>query len=480
MTNIGADAQAKTDLSVAFCAGEPSGDRYAAALLDALRRELGAERPVRAWGIGGVHMALSGVSLVADSRDWGAIGVVEAIKKVPGMLPANQALRRKLRQSPPDALVLVDFGAFNVPVARWVKKNGLCPVFYYMPPGSWKRVASAKGLATLAGVSDLIVTPFPWSERHLKEAGANARFFGHPLLDLVHPSTPVQVFDDKYGLDPTRLVITLLPGSRAHELENVLPVLLSAAGEIVGRVPGAQFLLGLAPNISPDDIADILRREQARGSAAKLLNLMQEAGGRIRRAASAAITVPPVGAPKLATAEGFSIDPGEVEQEKKLRRQPEPRGAAHGMAPLAIVVGQTYDAISRADLVIACSGTATLETAILNRPMLIVYRGGKMMEMEWRLRKNALALKFIGLPNILADRLICPEFIQDQATPHAIADAAVEMILQPDRLMKMKAELTTVVKEQLGEPGGIERTARCFIDEVLSPATMSGRPATRH
>jgi lipid-A-disaccharide synthase len=133
---------------------------------------------------------------------------------------------------------------------------------------------------------------------------------------------------------------------------------------------------------------------------------------------------------------------------------------------LVLVEGLTYDTMARADLVIAASGTATLEAAILHKPMIIVYRGSKLMEVEWRLRRRALALDYIGLPNILAGKLVCPELIQEEATPKAIADLAVEMLLQPERLLHMKEKLASLVAEHLGEPGAVRRAARLILERL--------------
>ncbi|MDR3706892.1 MAG: hypothetical protein P4L33_01215 [Capsulimonadaceae bacterium] len=468
-------------MDIAVVAGEASGDRHAADLIAALRadpnlqRALAPGEELRFWGIGGVSMLQAGVRLVWDSREWGAIGVVEALSKLHRVYPAKLAILRELRKSTPKAIILVDFGAFNIPLGEWVKKHTPCPVLYYMPPGSWRRgVSSAPGsqrkpgrLQRLARMSDAIVTPFPWSERMLCDAGANAHFVGHPLLDLVKTSTPQEVFDKQLGLDPAKTVITLLPGSRKHEVEHVLPAMFSAAGEIASRVPGAQFLVALAPNLSRSLVEEILEREQKRGGSATILRLMQEASGKIYRAASAAMTLPPVSAgPVLATSEGMLVDPGDVEEASKAKvRRARPGQVVN--APVALVEGRTYDTIARADLVIVTSGTATLEAAILNRPMIIVYRGSKIMELEWALRKKALDIKFFGMPNILADRKICPELIQDEASPSAIAEIAVEMLLQPDRLVKMKSDLRRTVADQLGEPGGNVRAAKIFVQQIL-------------
>ena len=462
-------------MDIAVVAGEASGDRHAADLVMALRGDavlrasLGEGEELRFWGIGGAGMQNAGVRLIWDSREWGAIGIVEALSKLHRVYPAKLAVLRELRRNPPRALILVDFGAFNIPLGEWVRRRGICPVLYFMPPGSWRRRSTPPsgsrpgGLHRLARMADAIVTPFPWSEQMLRDAGANAHFVGHPLLDRVKASSSLAEFDKQFGLDSRKTVVTLLPGSRGHEVEHVLPAMFSAAGEIAERVSGAQFLVALAPNLDRGVVEEILEREQKRGGAVRLLKLMREASGKIRRAANAAMTKP-----LLATSEGMLVDPAEVEEAGKApkRRAGDEHGPAN--ASVAIVAAQTYDAIARADLVIATSGTATLEAAILGRPMIIVYRGSKVMELEWALRKKALDIKFFGMPNILADRKICPELIQDEATPAAIAEIAVEMLLQPDRLIKMKEELRRTVAEQLGEPGGTIRAAGIFAEQIVN------------
>lgn len=466
-------------MDIAVVAGEASGDRHAAELVKALRADevlqaaLKPGEDLNFWGIGGVALLNAGVRLIGDSREWGAIGVIEALGKVPRVLPARLAIGRQLRKTPPDAIILVDFGFFNLGVAQWVKSRLSCPVLYFMPPGSWRRdppdLSRGKGgaAARLVRCADAIVTPFPWSERNLKSMGANVAFFGHPLLDLVKTTATQKEMDDRFGLDPQRTVIALLPGSRSHEVEHVLPAMFGAAGNIAARVPGAQFLVALAPNMSRAVAARILEREQRLGGSANLLHLMQAASGALVRAATAAISLPPVKqGPVLATNEGVMVDSSEVERVGKARARAI-RPAQTTSAPVAVVEGMTYDTIARADLVIVTSGTATLETAILNRPMIIVYRGSKIMELEWAVRKKSSGVRYIGLPNILADRKICPELIQEEATPRAISDIAIEMLVQPDALMRMKQELRRTVVEQLGQPGGIQRAARYFAEEIL-------------
>src|SRR5579883_243002 len=174
-------------MDIAFVAGEASGDRHAAALLTAMREEYRAkaglaEGTIEAWGIGGVFLGRDGARLICDSRSWGAIGVIESLTKVPPLLGALGRMKKALRRRPPDALILVDFGAFNIPLGIWTKKHGICPVFYYIPPGSWRRRASQKRLKRLAQAADMMITPFAWSEPQLRSVEIDAAFVGHPLL----------------------------------------------------------------------------------------------------------------------------------------------------------------------------------------------------------------------------------------------------------------------------------------------------------
>src|SRR5206468_5210681 len=158
-----------SSLNVALFAGEYSGDVQGAALAAALR-----ERCPQAalWGIGGARMREAGVTLRFDSTHWGAMGTYEALKLVPRLLWVLSRVKKELLKARPDVLVLIDFGAFNARAASWARRQGL-PVFYYFPPGSWRRGPIRPGPRSLPDIADRIATPFPWSAQALREAGAD-------------------------------------------------------------------------------------------------------------------------------------------------------------------------------------------------------------------------------------------------------------------------------------------------------------------
>jgi lipid-A-disaccharide synthase len=94
-----------------------------------------------------------------------------------------------------------------------------------------------------------------------------------------------------------------------------------------------------------------------------------------------------------------------------------------------------------ADIVIVASGTATLEAALLKKPMVITY---KMPAISWQILKRMQYQPYVGLPNILAGKFLVPELLQDAATPQAIADAAIKLLNDTDYLDEIKQEFTNI------------------------------------
>ncbi|MDP1982457.1 MAG: lipid-A-disaccharide synthase [Sulfuritalea sp.] len=94
--------------------------------------------------------------------------------------------------------------------------------------------------------------------------------------------------------------------------------------------------------------------------------------------------------------------------------------------PFTLMFGHAADAVAASDAVLVASGTATLETALVGRPMVIAY---KMSPWSWRLMRGMRYLPWVGLPNILAGRYVVPEFLQDEATPENLAQALGNLLV---------------------------------------------------
>ena len=130
---------------------------------------------------------------------------------------------------------------------------------------------------------------------------------------------------------------------------------------------------------------------------------------------------------------------------------------------LSCLADCTYDVINLSDLVLACSGTVTLEIALLNTPMILVYR---VSSLSYTLGRLLVRVPYIGLANLVAGKKIVPELIQYQANSGKIASLAEKILQSPENQKNMRQELLRV-KEKLGEPGSSKRAA-CVVLEMLS------------
>lgn len=127
--------------------------------------------------------------------------------------------------------------------------------------------------------------------------------------------------------------------------------------------------------------------------------------------------------------------------------------------PVRIVQGDTYNVVHAADFVLVASGTATLETALLERPMVIVYR---MAPVTYALARLIVRVPFIGMPNLIAERQVVPELVQYDVTPERIASAARQLLDDP-QAYSLTQEGLREVRHRLGSGGAATRAAQLII-----------------
>jgi lipid-A-disaccharide synthase len=223
--------------------GEASGDLYAGALVEALRRR---EPDIDVFGLGGERFAAAGGRLVADFHGLSVTGLTEALSVIPRSFRMLRRLVRAAKEQKPDALVLIDYPDFNFRLMGRIKRLGI-PVIYYVSPQLWAwRGGRIKLMKRLV---DRVLPIFPFEEAIYQRERMDVRFVGHPLIDLAKPLLSREAFLKQLRLDPARPVLALLPGSRTNELERIAPVIAQAIPAILQRVPGTQFVVARAPNL---------------------------------------------------------------------------------------------------------------------------------------------------------------------------------------------------------------------------------------
>jgi lipid-A-disaccharide synthase len=127
---------------------------------------------------------------------------------------------------------------------------------------------------------------------------------------------------------------------------------------------------------------------------------------------------------------------------------------------LKIINGKTYDCLNTAQASLVCSGTATLEAAIIKKPFVIVYKTNLL---NYLLYRPQVKIPYIGMVNIVAGRMVVPEFIQFGARPKMIAKSIIELLQNPLSANRMNQDLKTVA-DSLGSPGAATRAARLILD----------------
>lgn len=115
-----------------------------------------------------------------------------------------------------------------------------------------------------------------------------------------------------------------------------------------------------------------------------------------------------------------------------------------GALNLTVLFGHAHDAMAAADVVLAASGTATLEAALLGRPVVIAYR---MPRLSWWMMRNRGYLPYVGLPNILAGEFIVPEFLQDQATPENLSQAVLNLLFDSTVRSRLETRFAALARE---------------------------------
>jgi lipid-A-disaccharide synthase len=220
-------------------AGEPSGDAHAAAVVTALRRRVPA---VSVEAFGGPGLEAAGAVVLDRMERFSVVGFVEALWKLPAHLRLLSRVRAAFRDKRYDLVILVDYPGYHLRVAAEAHAAGI-PVLYYIAPQMW---AWAPGrVRKLSAVRRLAVI-LPFEERFFREHGVAATFVGHPLKDRA-PPPPRAEARRALGLEATRPVLGLFPGSRAQEVKRLWPAFRDAAARVLAAHPDVQVVAAGAP-----------------------------------------------------------------------------------------------------------------------------------------------------------------------------------------------------------------------------------------
>lgn len=222
---------------ILISAGEASGDFYATGLVDALRRR---RSDLDFFGCAQPKMLAAGVRPVIDAGKLGVVGLVEVVTHLPGIYGEYKKLLAAAEREKPDLAILTDSPDFHLRVARRLKAMGI-PVVYLVAPQAW---AWRQGRAAQMS-RDLrrLLCIFPFEEKWFRDRGVTTSYIGHPMARHIAAKRTREDFLGSIGLDPSKPMVALLPGSRHGEISRHLPALIDAVGRIGTKMP-VQFVLG--------------------------------------------------------------------------------------------------------------------------------------------------------------------------------------------------------------------------------------------
>lgn len=373
--------------------------------------------------------------MLGDSSGNSAIGFLPSLAVIPRALRQQARVLALLKNEKIDAAILCDWGAFNGRLLQPLQRRGV-PVLYYFPPRSWQREGN-RGLS-IAPFVTRVATPFSWSATRLQNAGCDAQWVGHPLLESAPPFQEngeySQGFLEKrnalrreFGAAENDQLIAIFPGSRDLELKIIAPALAGAA----------QLLLENAAS-TRGAVVD----EKSRATRRFIVAAAAGRGDATRK---------------------YFVD-------------------AALAKVLQVVENRGDETLQACDAAIVKSGTSTLQAAVMGAPQVVVYDVPPLLRAQGKwLGVWTARVPFVAMPNITLQRKIVLELLGENCTPQKIA-AEIERLLQPENAAQLRREYSQV-RAELGADlpfGATQRTAQ-MLEEMLqrTAPNEAGEPGAK-
>ena len=410
-------------------AGEASGDLHGSNLVKGLL-EKDPSAQIRAWG--GELMRQAGAEVVKDYRENSIMGFVEVVANIGKILGNMKECCKDILAFNPDVVILIDYPGFNMKIAKFAKKHGF-KVFYYIAPKVWawkeRRVHKIKRFV------DKLFIIFPFEVEYFRKWGIETVYRGNPLLDSVcnfsHAGESRAAFEARTSpkrqiicttaTEPTTAaampIIAALAGSRKMEIGFLLPRIVRTAL----AMPQYRFIIAAAPSMEPEYLIKMIQKELAAAGA-----------------------------------------PAGTSQAGSNKTQSCISHTQAGRCNIEIMYGETYAVLQQSVAAIISSGTASLEAALLKTPQVVCYGGNPI---SFYIAKAVVKLKYISLANLILDKLIFKEILQNDCTPANISAELEALINQKTYRDAMLADYDKV-HQLLGGGGASGRIAEAMIEEL--------------
>ncbi len=231
-------------------AGERSGDLHGSNLVKAIVKR---DPQAVMQGFGGDLMESSGVKLSVHYRDMAFMGFISLTTSLFKIFKYIKFCKNDIIDFKPDAVILIDYGGFNLRIAKFANAEGL-KVLYYIPPKVWAWYQSRAW--KLKAYVDRMFVILPFEKTFFKKYDFDVDYVGNPVLDAIKEFQPAPGFTIKHGLDSNRKIVALLPGSRKIELKKIVPLM----AEIADSNKDVQFVVAAVKTL-PAELYKALREK---------------------------------------------------------------------------------------------------------------------------------------------------------------------------------------------------------------------------
>ena len=487
-------------------AGEASGDLHGSNLVKGLL-EKDPSAQIRAWG--GELMRQAGAEVVKDYRENSIMGFVEVVANIGKILGNMKECCKDILAFNPDVVILIDYPGFNMKIAKFAKKHGF-KVFYYIAPKVWawkeRRVHKIKRYV------DKLFIIFPFEVEYFRKWGIETVYRGNPLLDSVcnfsHAGESRAAFEARTS--PKRQIICTTAAASTEATASAAAAATSAAPAAAGATAAGATAAGAtaaagasatgasatgataatspttasSPTTEPATTAAEPTTAAAEPTTAAAMPIIAAlAGSRkmetsflLPRIVRTALAMPQY---RFIIAAAPSMEPEYLKKiiQKELAAAGAPAGTSQagnnktqscishtqaGRCNIEIVYGETYAVLQQSVAAIISSGTASLEAALLKTPQVVCYGGNPI---SFYIAKAVVKLKYISLANLILDKLIFKEILQNDCTPANISAELEALINQKTYRDAMLADYDKV-HQLLGGGGASGRIAEAMIEEL--------------
>lgn len=360
--------------------GEKSGDLHAANLAKEIFY-LDPNAEIQAWG--GDKLRNVGAKVVQDYKDLAIMGFIEILKYLPKIFSLLSKIKSQIKEFNPDLVILVDYGGFNMKVAKWTFANSF-KTTYYIPPKVW--AWNQKRAYKIKKYIDQVLVIFPFEKDFFSKFGIEAQFVGNPLFDEISNFTENPNFLSENCLE-NATTIALLPGSRKQEIQNMLSY-MKAVSE---KFPNWTFLVAGISELDSSIYNEVL-----------------------------------------------------------------------GISNIKIIYDDTYNLLRNSKAAIVTSGTATLETALLGVPQVVVY---KTAPISYFLAKRLIKVPFISLVNLVAQKAVVKELIQDDYNLVNL-ESELKLIVENTNYREKQLIEYKKISQILGTKGASKNAAQLVINLI--------------